>query len=224
MPLTPADIHNVEFKKQSIGKRGYDEEHVDAFLDELGQELIRLIEANNDLRTRMAEGGATDDDHQLAAELDELSARLDRVHRERAAAERAAREAHDELERARGAAPTGDREQAAHVLTMAERTADTHLGEAEREAQDLLAEARATARRITGDALTEAEALERDARRRHAEAISGLAADRTAAEDRIEDLEAFQREYRSRLAAHVESQLRDLDGSDEATGAERRDR
>ena len=33
MPLTPADVHNVAFKKPSIGKRGYDEDEVDAFLD-----------------------------------------------------------------------------------------------------------------------------------------------------------------------------------------------
>jgi DivIVA domain-containing protein len=26
MPLTPADVHNVAFKKPPIGKRGYDEE------------------------------------------------------------------------------------------------------------------------------------------------------------------------------------------------------
>ncbi|PZS34923.1 MAG: hypothetical protein DLM59_03835, partial [Pseudonocardiales bacterium] len=25
MPLTPADVHNVAFKKPPIGKRGYDE-------------------------------------------------------------------------------------------------------------------------------------------------------------------------------------------------------
>ena len=31
MPLTPADVHNVVFKKPPIGKRGYDEDDVDAF-------------------------------------------------------------------------------------------------------------------------------------------------------------------------------------------------
>ena len=30
MPLTPAEVHNVAFKKPPIGKRGYDEEEVDA--------------------------------------------------------------------------------------------------------------------------------------------------------------------------------------------------
>ena len=33
MPLTPADVHNVTFSKPPIGKRGYHEDEVDAFLD-----------------------------------------------------------------------------------------------------------------------------------------------------------------------------------------------
>ncbi|HET9102393.1 MAG TPA: DivIVA domain-containing protein [Solirubrobacteraceae bacterium] len=52
MPLTPAEVHNVAFKKPPIGKRGYDEEEVDAFLDIVEAELARLIEENNDLRAR----------------------------------------------------------------------------------------------------------------------------------------------------------------------------
>ena len=55
MPLTPADVHNVAFKKPPIGKRGYDEDEVDAFLDEVERELARLIEDNNELR---AAGGS----------------------------------------------------------------------------------------------------------------------------------------------------------------------
>src|SRR6476620_9770301 len=50
MPLTPADLHNVVFKKPPIGKRGYDEDEVDAFLDVVEAELARLIEENNELR------------------------------------------------------------------------------------------------------------------------------------------------------------------------------
>src|ERR1700761_1166195 len=56
MPLTPAEVHNVAFKKPPIGKRGYDEEEVDAFLDIVEVELARLIEENNDLRAQL--GGA----------------------------------------------------------------------------------------------------------------------------------------------------------------------
>ncbi len=51
MPLTPAEVHNVAFKKPPIGKRGYDEEEVDAFLDIVEVELSRLLEENNELKS-----------------------------------------------------------------------------------------------------------------------------------------------------------------------------
>src|SRR4028118_1823770 len=56
MPLTPAEVHNVAFKKPPIGKRGYDEEEVDAFLYEVERELARLIEENNELRAQLERG------------------------------------------------------------------------------------------------------------------------------------------------------------------------
>jgi DivIVA domain-containing protein len=55
MPLTPADVHNVAFSKPPIGKRGYNEDEVDAFLDLVENELTRLIEENADLRQRISE-------------------------------------------------------------------------------------------------------------------------------------------------------------------------
>src|SRR4029077_9831476 len=55
MPLTPADVHNVAFSKPPIGKRGYNEDEVDAFLDLVENELTRLIEEHADLRQRVAE-------------------------------------------------------------------------------------------------------------------------------------------------------------------------
>src|ERR1700746_1075568 len=55
MPLTPADVHNVAFSKSPIGKRGYNEDEVDAFLDLVENELTRLIEENSDLRQRIEE-------------------------------------------------------------------------------------------------------------------------------------------------------------------------
>src|SRR5262249_51323912 len=55
MPLTPADVHNVAFSKPPIGKRGYNEDEVDAFLDLVEAELTRLIEENSDLRQHVAE-------------------------------------------------------------------------------------------------------------------------------------------------------------------------
>jgi DivIVA domain-containing protein len=93
MPLTPAEVHNVVFKKPPIGKRGYDEEEVDAFLDIIEVELARLIEENKDLRDRLDKGGvgappvaagadgaalaaARDENKRLAARVSELDASL----------------------------------------------------------------------------------------------------------------------------------------------------
>jgi DivIVA domain-containing protein len=81
MPLTPAEVHNVAFKKPPIGKRGYDEEEVDAFLDVVEVELARLIEENNDLRAN-GNGAASADTQVHPAVDDRLMADLDATRQE----------------------------------------------------------------------------------------------------------------------------------------------
>src|SRR5262245_29252499 len=107
MPLTPADVHNVAFKKPPIGKRGYDEEEVDAFLDEVERELARLIEENNELRAQNERGRAggpptTGGDIRHTGELADLKTQLDRIQREKAQAEQAARQMQMEIDSMRG--------------------------------------------------------------------------------------------------------------------------
>lgn len=229
MPLTPADVHNVAFKKPPIGKRGYDEEEVDAFLDEVERELARLIEENNELRAQMERGGrggapvGPGADPRLAAELNDMKAQLDRVQRDKAAAEQAARSMQAELEQMRGqGGPVGGdgEQQALRVLMMAQRTADDHVNDARREADKLLSDARSKAEEVTREARAKADALERDARQRHQEAMGGLETKRTALQKHIEELKQFEREYRTRLKAYLESQLRDLDGRGQGLEAE----
>ncbi len=235
MPLTPADVHNVAFKKPPIGKRGYDEDEVDAFLDEVERELARLIEDNNELRAAVSTGGGGGrpagaagggGDGRFAAENADLKAQLDRIQRDKSAAEQAARAMQAELEQIRGGAgtavvPGGDGEQQAlRVLMMAQRTADDHVSDARREADKLLSDARAKAEEVTREARSKADALERDARARHAEAMGGLDTKRTALQKHIEELKQFEREYRTRLKAYLESQLRDLHGRGEGLEAE----
>jgi DivIVA domain-containing protein len=102
MPLTPADVHNVAFKKPPIGKRGYDEEEVDAFLDEVERELARLIEENHELRrgsgSRSGRRRATCG---TRGEFADLKTQMDRLQREKAAAEQAARQMQMELDQVR---------------------------------------------------------------------------------------------------------------------------
>ena len=142
MPLTPADVHNVAFKKPPIGKRGYDEEEVDAFLDEVERELARLVEENSQLRAgHMPAGPAGDMRH--SGEFADLRTQLDRLSREKAAAEQAARSLQMEIDQMRSSGvpsvSSGDGEQQAlRVLMMAQRTADEHVSDARREADKLL--------------------------------------------------------------------------------------
>jgi DivIVA domain-containing protein len=233
MPLTPADVHNVAFKKPPIGKRGYDEDEVDAFLDEVERELARLIEDNNELRAaaaagggRAAAGGGNTGELRLAQEnMAEMKGQLDRLQRDKGAAEQAARAMQAELEqiRAQGgpAGGGGDGEQQAlRVLMMAQRTADDHVSDARREADKLLSDARTKAEEVTRESRGKADALERDARARHAEAMGGLDTKRAALQKHIEELKQFEREYRTRLKAYLESQLRDLHGRGEGLEAE----
>jgi DivIVA domain-containing protein len=220
MPLTPADVHNVAFKKPPIGKRGYDEEEVDAFLDEVERELARLIEENNELRAQAERGRAggppmVGGDMRHTGELADLKTQFDRLQREKASAEQAARQMQAELDQVRSVGPVsaGDGEQQAlRVLMMAQRTADEHVSDARREADKLLTDARTKADELTRDARAKAEALERDARQRHQEVMGSLDTKRTALQKHIEELKQFEREYRTRLKAYLESQLRDLDG------------
>jgi DivIVA domain-containing protein len=222
MTVTPADVHNVAFNKPSIAKRGYDAADVDAFLDEVEHELIRLIEENNRLLVQVEHRGIGGPparpaaDPQLVAKLGHLKAEIDRVQHGKVAAEMAVRAMQAELEQMRaqdGRIVDGDsRQQALRVLTMAQRTADDHVGDARREADKILADARSTAEEVTRQAQSNAGALERTARQRHQAATDGLAAKRSAIQKHIEELKEFERDYRTRLNAYLEGQLRDLGG------------
>jgi DivIVA domain-containing protein len=147
MPLTPAEVHNVAFKKPPIGKRGYDEEEVDAFLDIVEVELARLIEENNDLRAR-ANGGAPPQAAEAGAPVDD--GRLDAAQRELSAVrdENQRMQAHiGELERALSSSHDGAQQQ---VVALQQQLAETEQQLAESrgqldQAQQAVAEAQAAA-------------------------------------------------------------------------------
>jgi vacuolar-type H+-ATPase subunit H len=97
------------------------------------------------------------------------------------------------------------------AIADARREADETLGRARREADEILGKARRQAEQITSDARARAESLERDAQERHRQAMGSLVQQREELERRVDDLRAFEREYRSRLKAYLEGQLRDLE-------------
>ncbi len=221
MPLTPADVRNKQFSTTRL-RPGYDEEEVDAFLDEVEAELDRLIQENEELRAKLAEvlrGGGS-----------KVPAALNAPHME-SAPELMAPEPPPRHEPERRPEPVmmgsmkpveDNMDTAARVLALAQQTADQAiadarreadetLGRARREADDLLTKARRQSEQITSDARARAESLERDAQERHRQAMGSLVQSREELERRVDDLRAFEREYRSRLKAYLEGQLRDLE-------------
>jgi DivIVA domain-containing protein len=197
MPLTPADVHNVAFKKPSIGKRGYDEDEVDAFLDVVEAELTRLIEENASL-TGGEDGGVPAAPRTMAAEpvadgepVPSQAARLLTLAQE--TADKLSAEAREEVDR---------------LLTDARERSEAMVSEAEARAAAL-------------DESTAARAAEADAqaKARAEETLTALERDRERLQATITELRAYEKEYRSRLKSWITEQLGALDavGSQPAT-------
>jgi len=221
MPLTPADVRNKQFSTTRL-RPGYDEEEVDAFLDEVEAELDRLIQENEELRAKLAEvlrGGGKPAMSALSSPLsdqksDMMAPEPPMEYRRPEPMQQSSMYSSDDNH--------NSMDTAARVLSLAQQTADQAiadarreadetLGRARREADDVLTKARRQAEQITGDARARAESLERDAQERHRQAMGSLVQSREELERRVDDLRAFEREYRSRLKAYLEGQLRDLE-------------
>jgi DivIVA domain-containing protein len=170
MPLTPEDVQKKQFSTVRF-KEGYDEEEVDAFLDEVEAELRRLLAENSSLGRAAQPGPATPAAPAASAAP------------------------------AAPAAPVEDpNETALRTLLLAQRTADEAIAQAKAEAEQVVAQAR-----------VRATSIESEAQQQHATALAELQRQRESFERQIENLRAFEREYRTRLKAYLEGQLRDLE-------------
>jgi DivIVA domain-containing protein len=216
MPLTPADVRNKQFSTTRL-RPGYDEEEVDAFLDEVEAELDRLIQENEELRAKLAEvlrGGkvpALNAPHAEApADLMPEPPRREPEPIPPQPVMMPTRPVEDNMDTAARVLALAQ-QTADQAIADARREADETLGRARREADDILTKARRQSEQITSDARARAESLERDAQERHRQAMGSLVQSREELERRVDDLRAFEREYRSRLKAYLEGQLRDLE-------------
>ena len=223
MPLTPADVRNKQFSTTRL-RPGYDEEEVDAFLDEVEAELDRLIQENEELRSKLAEVLRGGGKPAMALSSPLSDPRPDTMAPEPMEQQSMRRPEPMMMEQPppRPYQAEDNMDTAARVLSLAQQTADQAiadarreadetLGRARREADEVLTKARRQAEQITGDARARAESLERDAQERHRQAMGSLVTQREELERRVDDLRAFEREYRSRLKAYLEGQLRDLE-------------
>lgn len=203
MALTPEDVVNKRFQATKF-REGYDQDEVDDFLDEVVNELRRLTEENDELRQKL---GACE------RRVGELSRAT--VARESAPEPEPARPAPMPVaapapmpmpvpEPIRPAAQletvgTGP-EAAAGMLALAQKLHDEYVRNGEQQRD-----------RIVGEAREQATRLVREAEEKQRQTLGSLEQERSLLERKIDELRAFEREYRSRLKSYLEGQLRELE-------------
>ena len=199
MALTPIEVENTQFR---VAFRGYAIDEVDAFLDRVQSELARLLSeqqpASKAAPAAPADPGTEGQEAALRTLL--LAQRT---------ADEAVAEARAEADQLR----TSAREEAAATLASARQEAETTRAAAQAEAETTLASAREEAERVLSASRDEAAGLDEQIASRLEAALGDLDRRRQRLEASIEELRAFEREYRTRLRAYLEGQLRELSGS-----------
>ncbi|GAA2014220.1 DivIVA domain-containing protein [Nakamurella flavida] len=206
MGLTPADVHNVAFKKPSIGKRGYDEDEVDAFLDLVETEMTRLIEANADgsgsaAPAAPAASAPTATSSPAASSSDEAG---QPTHTQAARLLGLAQETADRL-------TSEARTESETLLTDARAKAEALVADAQEKADALAAKSAADADATVADSQARADALDTESKATYAAVTGQLEAEKATLQTTIADLRSYEREYRTRLKAWIGEQLEQLD-------------
>lgn len=232
MPLTPADVHNVAFSKPPIGKRGYNEDEVDTFLDLVEDALAQLQDENDDLSAQLEElkshgaASATPSNskadeavlrRQIEAEVKanyeaKLKAAQDEASSAKAAAAKAAQDLKNAQNQASNAKPaasglaTADTHmQAAKVLGLAQEMADRLTNEAKAESESMLSEARSAAEKQLADADNRSKTQLAEAQRK---CDAQLADADTRSKKLISDAEAKAKQTETDAASRAEAQIR----------------
>jgi DivIVA domain-containing protein len=222
MALTPEDVVNKRFQATKF-REGYDQDEVDDFLDEVVNELRRLTEDNDELRQKL---GACE---RRVGELSRASVARENAEppappapvpvaaapvpapapmpmpapmaMPMAAPVTVAQPVMAEQNVAQQLQAVGQGpEAAAGMLALAQKLHDEYVRNGEQQRD-----------RIVGDAREHAARLVREAEEKQRQTLGSLEQERSLLERKIDELRAFEREYRSRLKSYLEGQLRDLD-------------
>ncbi len=197
MALTPEDVVNKRFQATKF-REGYDQDEVDDFLDEVVNELRRLNEENEDLRQKL---GACE---RRVGELSRANVAREAVGEPEPVKQlpmpmqlpEPMRPAAQLEAAAVGQGP----EAAAGMLALAQKLHDEYVRNGEQQRD-----------RIVNEARDHANRLMREAEEKQRQTLGSLEQERSLLERKIDELRAFEREYRSRLKSYLEGQLRDLE-------------
>jgi len=192
MSLTPEDVHYKKFQPTKF-REGYDQEEVDAFLDEIIVELRRLNQENEDLRQRLlASDGRI---AELQRNPGSLSASLPSSDVATSITNPGAA-----FPEALTEAQVNEPNNTNNLLQLARKLHDEHVREGLAKRDALIAEGQATAARL----LRETEAQQRSD-------LSRLEQEKALLEHSIQELRQYERDYRASIRSFIEAQLRDLE-------------
>ncbi|WP_323961497.1 DivIVA domain-containing protein [Arthrobacter sp. JZ12] len=208
MALTPEDVVNKRFQPTKF-REGYDQDEVDDFLDEIVVELRRLNQENDDLRRQLSEASSGTVQNTAVPAPVAASTQTEEVREEKKPEEPKVEAPKVEERPAPAPAPApapvanqhaGTAESAAGVLAMAQKLHDEYVNAGVEQRDKIIAEAQ-----------IEASGLVNDAQEKSRKILGALEQQKAVLERKVEQLRSFERDYRSRLKAYIEGQLRDLD-------------
>jgi DivIVA domain-containing protein len=208
MALTPEDVVNKRFQATKF-REGYDQDEVDDFLDEVVNELRRLGEENEELRSKLGACErrvgelsratvARDGDAEQAPVM--AAAPPAPVAQEPARPSIAAAMSPSMSSSSGDGGPTQGPQEAAGMLALAQKLHDEYVRNGEQQRDRIVSEAREHATRLV-----------REAEEKQRQTLGSLEQERSLLERKIDELRAFEREYRSRLKSYLEGQLRELE-------------
>jgi DivIVA domain-containing protein len=241
MPLNPEEVVNKRFSPTKF-RQGYDEEEVDEFLDEVVAELRRLNAENDELRSKLrACEGRVSELSRTASTPDAGATSAPAVAaaaapvaepappaEEPAAAGQPAAAAHPaqdgpsapaEAAQAPAAeAPAAQAPAAQAPAAQAPESAAGMLALAQRLHDEYVQAGKDESAKLVGEAQEQATRLVREAEERQRRTLGELEQQRQVLQRKVEELRSFEREYRARLKAYLENQLRDLEAKAPVVG------
>lgn len=195
MPLTPEDVVNKRFQPTKF-REGYDQDEVDDFLDEIVVEMRRISQENDDLRQRLlAADGRISELQRSGASLVQQVNQADASISETTNPNSSFPEAAKDLS-------VFEANSTNNLLQLARKLHEEHVKEGLQKRDALIAEGHATAARIV-----------REAEAQHKADMSRLEQEKALAENDVDRLRSFEKEYRAKLKSYIEGQLSDLEAT-----------
>jgi DivIVA domain-containing protein len=184
--LTPAELQTVNFRRAPLGRRGFDEDQVRAFLSQVEQELVRVLNEKAAMQ------------HEVGRLRDRIAGSPQGV------APAQAEDAHLQAVRILSKA----QETADHYVADAQRYSQELAEEARRGRDEILAEAKARAVLVLDEAHRQASTAAAQVR-----PSSGPMSDeeRSDLEREVAYLRTFSDVYRAHLRTYLEALLRNVE-------------